>query len=128
MSNTLIMQKRTNSPNLDIPAAVNPSPYAHDILPTPDTQDCAADLIAGFGELVTNHGQEKVLPVPIGNALLQANDPFATALVRLILPHGADALLEDVIIRYRRQEGGALQVRIDAPEALRGRYRRKSSC
>lgn len=90
-------------PDFDVAAAVVLCPDAEDVLAASHTQDKAAHLLAGLVELVANARHEQLLPVAVCDSLLKAHDPLAAALVLLVLPHGPDALLEDVVVGDGRQ-------------------------
>lgn len=97
---------------------ISPSPNANDILPIPDTENDAADIVDSLAELVTNNGQEQILPVTIRDPLLKTDNPLAALLVLIILPYWPDALLEKMVVGYQRQVAGALQVPVYAEECL----------
>lgn len=105
-------------PDFDVSSTINPRPDTQHVLSAPHAKNGTADLIASFRELVAHHGQQKILPVPISNALLQSDDPLSTFLVGLIFPDGTDALLEDMVVGNGGEEGWSLQVGIDTPEAF----------
>lgn len=105
-------------PDLDVSSTVDPRPDTQHVLSAPHAKNGTADLISSFRELVAHHGQQKVLPVPVSNSLLQSDDPLPTLLVGLIFPDGTDTLLEDVVVGNSREERWSLQVGIDTPEAF----------
>lgn len=112
-------------PDLDVSPTIDPGPDGQHVLSAPYAENGAANLVAGLRELVTDHGQEEILPVPIGHSLLQPNHPFSTLLVGFILPHGTDALLENMVIGDGGKERGPFQVGVYRPEALYRGYRRE---
>jgi len=89
-------------PDLDVPPPVVLGPDAEDILAAAHAEHEATHLVRGLHELVANKSHKQLFPVAIGHALFQAHDPLATALVLVVLPHGTDALLEEVIVRHGR--------------------------
>lgn len=110
-------------PDFDVAPPVNPRPHTQNIFAASDTQHSAADFISGLCKLVANHSQEEILPVSIGNTLLETYDPLTSPLVRLIFPDGANALLEDMVIGNRGKKRRTFKMRVHRPEALYGRYR-----
>ena len=105
-------------PNLEDASTVGPRPNAQDVLAVAHAQYGATHLLAGLGELVADDGEQQVLPVAVGDALAQAHDPLAAALVLVVLPYGPHALLEEVVVRDQRQGAGPLEVGVDAEEVL----------
>src|SRR4051794_11057968 len=110
-------------PDLDVAPPVNPRPNTQDVFAASDTQYSTTDFIASLRKLVPNHSQEEILPVSIGNPLLETYDPLTSPFVRLIFPDGANPLLEDVVVGNGRKKGRAFKMRVHRPEALDGRYR-----
>jgi hypothetical protein len=101
LSTVSILQRRRRklyAPNLNVATAIVLGPDAEDILAAPDTQDHAAHLLSSLHELVANECHEKLFPVAVGNTLLESHDPLAAALVLLVLPDRAYAVLEDVVV------------------------------
>jgi hypothetical protein len=105
-------------PNLENPLSLGPSPDADDVLAVPDTEHNAANLLTGLAELVTNDGEQQILPVAVRNALPQAHDPLASVLVLLVLPYWANALFEEMVIRDQGKCRGPLQVLVYRKEVL----------
>jgi hypothetical protein len=91
------------APNLDVTPAIILGPNAEDIFAAPDTQDDAAHLLSSFHELIANKRHEKLFPVAVGHAFLKSHDPLAAALVLLVFPDRAYAVLEDIVVADRRQ-------------------------
>ena len=112
-------------PDLDVPPAIDARPHAQHVLALPHAQHDPADLLAGVAELVAHDAQQQILPVAVGDALLQAHDPLAAALVGRVLPHGPHALAEQVVVGHGRQRRRPLQVRVHGPEGLRAAERRQ---
>lgn len=87
-------------PNLDISASVVLGPDAENVFLSPNTNNSAADLVAGLIELVADHGHEQILPISVANALFEPHDPFATLFVRIVFPYRTYSFPEEVIIRH----------------------------
>lgn len=99
-----------NIPNLQHAAASRTSPNADNILTVADADNATADLLADLLEGLAKERKARVLPVSVGNALLQTQDPFTAAAVDLVLPDGPDASLEKVVLPSHRQLRGVLEV------------------
>lgn len=91
------------SPNFDISSAINPGPHTQHVLTAADAEHRPTDFIAGIAKLVTDDRQQQVFPISVCDTFLEPYNPLATLLVRLVLPHGADALLEDVVVGNGRE-------------------------
>jgi len=94
-------------------------PDGDDILLVPQRHHSTADLRAHH-ELLAEHGEDQVLPATRREALLQAHDPLATVFVGLVLPHGADAVLEEMDVAVAGQLAGSHHVRVERPELFHG--------
>lgn len=110
-------------PDLDVAPPINPCPNTQNILAASDTQHSTADFVSGFRKLVPNHSQEEILPVSIGNPLLETYDPLTSPLVRLIFPDGANPLLEDMVVGNSGKKRRPFKMRVHRPEALYRGYR-----
>lgn len=105
-----------NQPNLDVSPPINPRPDAHDILAAPDAENSTADFLASLGELVPHDCKEHIFPVPVGDALFESDDPFATSFVLLVLPDRPYAFLKQMIVGDRRKGGRTFEMGIDGPK------------
>ena len=92
-------------------------PDGHDVLLKSNAHDGAANLLADH-ELLAEHGQDDVLPASVGDALAQADDPLAAVAIRLVLPHGFDAFLEEVKVGVAVEVAGTREVAVKRPKLL----------
>ncbi len=73
------------------------------------------------GELVTNEGEDEVLPYAVRDAFAKAEDPLAAGEVEGVLPDGAaDVLVEEEVVGRGQEGRGRVQVRPEGPEGLDG--------
>ena len=73
------------------------------------------------GKLVTNEGEDKVLPDAVRDAFAEAEDPLAAGKVEGVLPDGAaDALVEEEVVSRGQEARRRVQVRPEGPEGLDG--------
>lgn len=90
-----------------------------------DVTDEAADELLILAELLTDHGDERLEPDEVhqllGTAFLDIDEPTASLGIFGDLPHGLDALLEDVVVAGRGQAAWRANVVVEGPEFLDGR-------
>lgn len=73
-------------------------------------------------KLVTDEGEDEVLPDAIGDALSEAEDPLSAGKVEGVFPYwAADALMEEEVVRRREEGRGWVEVSPEGPEGLDGR-------
>jgi len=71
------------------------------------------------GELVTDEGEDEVLPDAVCDALAEAQDPLSTGEVKRVLPYGAtDVLMEEEVVCRGEESRGRMEVRPEGPEGL----------
>lgn len=87
-------EKWVNLPNLQHFTLTAGGPDADDVFAISDAHNRTTDLLASFTKLVANEGKHQVLPVSIGDSLLETNDPLAAFPVLLVLPYGSNAFLK----------------------------------
>lgn len=98
--------------------------------PVPDRQDVLLEAYGHYGstdlfshhELLSQHRQHDVLPEPTGQTFTQPDYPLPPTAVRLVLPHGFDALLEQVEVAVSTQITWTNQVTVKPPELLHRRH------
>lgn len=105
-------------PHPDHLALLRGRPDADDIFAVANTHNSTTDVNPSIVELVSNEGKHQILPVPIRNTLLQPHQPLPAVPVLVVLPNGAHALLEQVIVADRVQARGSREVPVDRPELL----------
>lgn len=94
------MSEQVDVPNLQHTAAVGARPDTQNVLAVAHTQNGTAHLVRRIAKLVANNRKQKVLPVPVGHALLQTHNPLAALAVLSVLPDRADALAEEVVVSH----------------------------
>ena len=103
-------------------------PQRHPVLRLADGNDRPADLVARRVDGLPDDGQDGeeirlVEPAALGLLLGDGQDELAAVDVGLVLPHGLDALDEDVVIGVGAEGAGRLDVVEHLPEGLDGRER-----
>jgi hypothetical protein len=105
-------------PNFHVAPTVVLGPDTQDIFLSSNAENSSANLVAGFHELVANHGKEEVLPVAIANTFLQPHYELAAFAICFVFPDRTDALSEEVVVRHTWQHGRTFEMGVDCPKVL----------
>jgi len=94
-----------------------PVPDGEDVFVEPHRDHGPANLLTNH-ELLAKHGHQQVLPATLRQTFAEPHYPLATEPIRLVLPHGFDAVFENVEVGVRRQFRRPHQVIVNVPELL----------